>query len=110
MPTGQAPITIDKELREDPKAIYVTIGHMPCRTKRTFRLTETVQGIVEGRNDGIAISTECETCHTGVLVQIFRAKEMNSDWSYGIPIQADVGVFVKDNNGLKYDADILEQN
>ena len=105
MPTGQSFIKLDEDMA-GRETMYITIGHMPCRTKRTFKITETMQEILDSKADGLAISTECETCKTGVLVQIFVAKDIERGFSYGTKIQTDVGYFVQDDNGLKIDSSL----
>lgn len=100
MPSGQYWIELDRELKGEPSTYYLLIGHLGCRTKRCFKIGENMKMIDEGTIGGLAITTTCSLCGGCVIVQLFRAKDIPEDWSYGIPLQMDAGITVKDDNEM----------
>jgi len=102
MPSASGLLEIDPELNKEPKTFYLTLVHLPCKTKRTFKMRETFKLFISGETDGFYALSKCPKCNTAVMVQIIRAKDLDKGWSYGIPLQEEI-LTVQDNSELMED-------
>ena len=78
MPTMQTDIVVDDELKApdgERSTLYLTMACHTCGTRRTFRVGAVVSHIQNGQIDGYMISTFCDECERGVVIQIFAAKD-----------------------------------
>ncbi len=105
MPTAQGESQLPPDRKAapgEPEAIYITLADTTCRTRRTWKITEAVRKLQEGRSDGFFISTFCDQCHRGFFVQIVRAKDAPGGFS-AMPVfldAGDAGDMVMDDVGL----------
>jgi len=100
MPSATGFLELDKELDGKPKVFYITLAHMPCQTKRTWKLPETFRSFIAGDADGFFITSRCPECDSGLLIQIFKAKDLPEGWSYDMPLLKHTEV-VQDDSELR---------
>ncbi len=99
------------EPKNENQDLAIMIGCGNCPASRTFKINDNMRGVLDRKNAGFSIYTECEKCKSLIAVVIgwINAREGYSyrAWDSRI-IDKKSSVSVVDKNGLSTRIEALE--